>query len=72
MTDQQKEIVTALYNCSMLPGSWNKRFVRTIVDKPELTDEQNEWIYRLLYTYRKQCSATYLKYKSNPFCSRIT
>lgn len=40
MTSEQKEIISALRMAIMLPGSWNKRFVRTITDKPKLTEKQ--------------------------------
>lgn len=70
MTTEQREITVTLYNCTMLPGSWDKRFIRNVVDRPELTETQNEWIFRLLYKYRKQCGKVYEKYKSNPNCCK--
>lgn len=74
MTQEQKEICLALGGVTYLPGSFDKRFGRNLYgiaeSKPdkELSEKQNEWMYRLLYKYRKQLPRTYEKYKSNPFC----
>jgi len=36
----------------------------------ELTDAQNEWLYRILFTYRKQIPDVYEKYRDNPLCQK--
>lgn len=76
MTLDQKEICIALGRANYLPGSWDKRLANTlhslatINPEKELSESQNEWMYRLLYKYRKQLSNTYEKYKSNEFCNK--
>jgi len=72
MTPQQVEICRGLGNVSYFPGSWDKRMgtsLSLMSDDQDLTAKQIEWMYRLLYKYRKQLPMTYEKYKSNPFCS---
>ena len=66
MTLNEKYIITHLYSkVTMLPGSWNKRFIRNLYysaiseNEIELTEKQQEWIYRLTYTYRKQIPQVY-------------
>ncbi len=71
MTTEQIEIINALTQVTMLPGSWDKRFVSKIVHTPTdktLTESQNEWLYRLLYKYRRQTIPVYKKYAQNEFC----
>jgi len=77
MTEEQKEICLALGKPTYLPGSFDKRFAHNLSSlaqhqpEKELTEKQNEWMFRLLYKYRKQLARTYDKYKSNPLCSRL-
>lgn len=77
MTTDEISIATLLNSCSLLPGSFNKRFIKSIyyqaINKPEseLTEKQKEWLFRLLYTYRGQVPETYKKYSDNPFCRKI-
>jgi hypothetical protein len=76
MTEQQKEICISLGRVTYLPGSFDKRFGNNLhsiaVTNPdkELSEKQNEWMYRLLYKYRKQLAVTYEKYKNHPFCNK--
>jgi len=76
MTPEQLEICLNLGNVSYLPASFDKRFGRNLHSlaqtnpTKELSDSQNEWMYRLLYKYRKQLPNTYKKYKSNEFCNK--
>lgn len=37
MTDLQKQVAIALKNCSFLPGSFDKRFVRNLDPEKEMT-----------------------------------
>lgn len=77
MTREQIEIALSFNKITFLPGSWNKRFATSIYyqakNKPEeeLTEKQNEWIYRILYTYRKQIPEIYQKYSNNPNCKKL-
>jgi hypothetical protein len=71
-------IIVHNLNCCRLPmASWTKRFVRDVhsqsLNNPEseLTDKQKEWIYRLVYTFRKQIPGTYKKCINNKFCRKI-
>lgn len=76
MTDEQIEVCKALGKVTCLPASFDKRMCRTMFfkacDTPEqeLSEKQNEWIYRLLYKYRRQVPNTYEKYKTNEYCNR--
>lgn len=76
MTIDQQRICIALGTVSYLPASFDKRFgnnlcalAETQPDK-ELSEKQNEWMYRLLYKYRKQLPNTYARYKNHPLCAR--
>jgi len=78
MTTEQIEIAKAFVNVTFLPGSWNKRFAQTMMIKatnsPEenISEKSNEWLYRLLYTYRRQIPRTYERYKDNQFCKKLS
>lgn len=74
MTPDEIHIISKLTLVRFLPASWAKRFVKDIasVAKPEteLSEKQSEWIYRLLYTYRKQVPYTYNKFKHHKHCRK--
>jgi hypothetical protein len=76
MTEDQREICLALGKVSYLPASFDKRFgqnlnaTATLDPAKELSEKQNEWMYRLLYKYRKQLPNTYSRYKDHPLCCR--
>lgn len=74
MTGDEILIISKLTAVRFLPGSWAKRFVNDIasIAKPEteLSEKQSEWIYRLLFTYRKQVPHTYSKYKHHKHCRK--
>jgi hypothetical protein len=76
MSEQEKEVIGALDRVTYLPGSWNKKFagamvslMRTSPDKA-LSEKQGQWIYRLLYRYRRQVPEVYERYKDHPFCNK--
>jgi len=71
MTPQQLEICLSLGNVKYGFSSWDKRMgisLSLTPDDHDLTAKQDEWMYRLLYKYRKQLPMTYEKYKDNEFC----
>lgn len=76
MTAEQIEIALSFDRITFLPGSWNKKFANAMYYKAkyepelELSSLQNEWIYRILYTYRKQIPDIYQKYCNNPNCKK--
>lgn len=76
MTIDQQEICLALGNVRYLPASFDKRFgqnlhgIASTDPTKELSEKQNEWMYRLLYKYRKQLPVTYKKHEKNPLCSQ--
>ena len=74
MTIEEIEITVNLFSrVSYIPGSWDKRFVRDIYHEcreKELTQSQKEWLYRILYKYRRQVPKTFEAYKNHPDCSR--
>ena len=75
MTDEEKEVIGALDRVTYLPGSWNKKFARAMVllmrvsPEKELSEKQGQWIYRLLYRYRRQVPEVYEKYMDRPCCN---
>jgi hypothetical protein len=77
MTNEQLEIATHLIRCTVLPGSWDKRFINKVgqiavsLPKQDITESQNEWLFRLLYKYRRQMPNLYQKHKTNQFCKRL-
>lgn len=71
MKPEQAEICSALrFKVSYLPGSFDKRLGMSLDSLKELTEKQNEWMYRLLFKYRRQLPELYERHKTNPFCSR--
>jgi len=54
MTDLQKQVATALKNCSFLPGSFDKRFVRNLDPDKEMTEKGLNMMLRLFDRYRRQ------------------
>ena len=71
MDNEHKEISVALYNASMLPGTFDKRFSKSVYymaiseTEQELTEKQVIWLYKLLYKYRRQCATEFNKYYNN-------
>lgn len=56
MTDE-RAIVIALRSCYLLPGSWEKRFVRSLSGLKEdalLSVKQRQQLWRMVYKYRRQ------------------
>jgi hypothetical protein len=76
MTADQQKICIALGSVRYLSGSWDKRFGNNLhgiaVSNPEqpLSDSQNEWMFRLLYKYRKQLQRIYIKFEGHQFCNK--
>lgn len=57
MTPRHYESLQALKQCTFLPGSFDKRFVRDLSALPqdtELTEKQAANVERLAHRYRKQ------------------
>lgn len=60
MTEQQQKDFIRLAQCTFLPGSPQKRFVRDMAaiarNNPayELSDRQSQWLDKLMHSYRKQ------------------
>lgn len=57
MTEDQYAKMQRLACCSMLPGSWDKRFIRNVSAMPietELSASQAEQVERLWHKYRRQ------------------
>ena len=76
MTQDEINICINLGKVRYLPASFDKRFGNTMhslaINNPEkeLSENQKEWIYRLVYKYRKQLPKTYEKHKNNPSCTK--
>lgn len=59
MTPMDKRAACALGCCNFLPGAPAKGFAREMAEKarhcePTITAKQRAWLWRLVYTYRKQ------------------
>lgn len=54
MTDRESEAATALAKCTFLPGFWDKRFVQNMAVVTEATERQIEWLWLLVWRYRRQ------------------
>lgn len=76
MTADEIKIARALYHCSMLPGTFDKRFIADMYSNSQkqmpkqLSDKQNEILFRLCYKYRNQIPNTYNEYKNNINCQK--
>ena len=76
MTDDQYEIIRSLSTVNVLPGGFDKRFIKGLTTKAEyapkdeLSESQIEWMYRVLYTYRRQVPGMYERHKHVPECSK--
>lgn len=77
MTPEQKVICTNLGKVSYPMGTFDKRFGRQLSTLAEsidyeLSEKQIEWMFRLLYKYRKQLPKTYSLYgHTSPFCAPL-
>jgi hypothetical protein len=57
MTDAQTDMVVALQAASILPGSWDRRFVRSLARLPvgsELSARQDANLRRMVRRYHRQ------------------
>jgi len=57
MTDHEQQAVTALSWVTYSPGSWDKRFARSLLEKPRnepLSQKQQDQLWRMVYRYRGQ------------------
>lgn len=77
MTSDEIKIALAFNSVTFLPGSFDKRLANSMSgiaqyspDK-NITERQSEWMYRLLYKYRKQIPQVYEKYKDHEHCKRL-
>lgn len=77
MTEHEIKIAKNLGNVSVLPGGFDKRFIRQVSSiannnpEQELSEKQKEWMLRLVYKYRRQIPKTYEYCKKDPRCSRL-
>lgn len=76
MTEKEIHICKCLGSVTCL-GGFDKRFMRNISaqaeNKPEseLSEKQKEWIFRLLYKYRRQLPNLYQQFQTHPHCQRL-
>jgi len=60
MTDNEIQMIQDLSRCIFLPGSYNKRFVKSMVDRVKnentITQKQGDNVRRLHHRFRKQIS----------------
>jgi hypothetical protein len=74
MTIDEQHIIEKLGLLRLQAGSFDKRFIHGLNAKrlstpgQEITDGQREWIYRMVYKYRKQLSSVYGRFKNHEYC----
>lgn len=61
MTVNQMDMILALHRCTFLPGSFEKRFVKSLFNRmalsnenKPLTEKQGKYLAKLFHRYRKQ------------------
>jgi len=57
MTEEQRQLITALNRCTLLPESWDKRFARSLqrlTPETPLSEKQAEQLERMRRRYRRQ------------------
>ena len=57
MTELEVETIQRLKRCRFLPGSWQKRFVRSLATKPAtatLSEAQSDLLWRVARSWSKQ------------------
>lgn len=77
MTPEQRLAIELLSRCTFLPASYDKRFVRSMVQMAEapepvsLTERQDALLWRMVHRYRRQhrkCTCLEcLQPKGNPY-----
>lgn len=73
MSEQQQRKLELLSQCTFIPGSWPKKFVRSMRGyEGELTVKQAYWIDRLYYMYRHQIRSIYGFNDSMPLFEKPT
>ena len=54
----EAKAVNALSACKFFPGSWDKSFVQDVANRIEtkhnVTAKQRQWIWRIVWSYRRQ------------------
>lgn len=73
MDQHNERIIKALGRVKYKKGSWDERKAKdlcALLEDPdsEITAIQTEWMYEILYRYRKQLPHTYDENKLHPFC----
>jgi len=60
MTESQMNMVLDLHRCTFLPGSFEKRFVKSLfnsmarIENKPLTEKQSRYLAQTFHKYRKQ------------------
>jgi hypothetical protein len=57
MTEEQKRVFNALETCRFMPGTFEKRFVRTLAEHfldRELSEKQETMLWHIAFSWRKQ------------------
>ena len=78
MDTTQIEIIQALATAKTGQSLFAKNFVSNLNNLVKtspnyvLTSKQIEWLYRLLYKYRKQLKSLYQQHHTNPLCAKKT
>lgn len=76
MTEAERHIIRSLDNCRLKAFSWSKSFIRNMAalekSKPEtvLSENQKEWLLRMVFMYRKQLPSLYALLRHIPECSK--
>ena len=54
ISEAERSLVARLRQCTMLPGSFDKRFVRSVEGAEMITTRQADYLASLLHKYRRQ------------------
>lgn len=74
MTVEQAVLIDELLKCRFLPGSWDKRFVKSLGRKTHMDDlsaDQVKWLNILAWKYRNQLSINVSKPDDYPETKKV-
>lgn len=77
MSPDEIKIARSFSRITFAPATFNKRFAlnmnslaETNPDQ-EITEKQREWMYRILYTFRRQVPDIYRQFENHEYCRKI-
>lgn len=58
ITEKERSAILALRGCTFIPASWDKKFVRSLQGKEQISERQQYWLKKLVVKYRRQLKLT--------------